>query len=189
MPPNTFKTVESIGRTLPHVEVTTTWSQPTLKVRGKTFVCIASHKSAEPNTPGGHDGFRRPGRARRGRPWHLLPERSLPKLPLCSRPAVTPPCRRAQGSHHRRAPLRERQGADEVGRTQPPGSCPATTGPLGTAELRPRLPAAACTLRGHADFHEIRLTSRPTMRRRLRWRTQCAHPCAPRTTGAQTSIC
>ena len=30
--------------------MTTTWGQPTLKVRGKMFVCIASHKSAEPNT-------------------------------------------------------------------------------------------------------------------------------------------
>ena len=46
----TFKTVESIGRTLPDVEVTTTWGQPALKVRGKMFVCIASHKSAEPNS-------------------------------------------------------------------------------------------------------------------------------------------
>src|SRR5438067_9171268 len=45
-----FKTVEAIGRTLPDVEVTTSWGQPTLKVRGKMFVCIASHKSAEPNT-------------------------------------------------------------------------------------------------------------------------------------------
>jgi hypothetical protein len=45
-----FKAVESIGRTLPDVEVTTTWGQPALKVRGKMFVCIASHKSAEPNT-------------------------------------------------------------------------------------------------------------------------------------------
>jgi hypothetical protein len=45
-----FKNVESIGRTLPDVEVTTTWGQPTLKVGGKMFVCIASHKSAEPNT-------------------------------------------------------------------------------------------------------------------------------------------
>lgn len=45
-----FKTVEAIGRTLPDVEVTTTWGQPTLKVRGKMFVCIASHKSAEPGT-------------------------------------------------------------------------------------------------------------------------------------------
>jgi hypothetical protein len=45
-----FELVESIGRTLPDVEVTTTWGQPTLKVRGKMFVCIASHKSAEPDT-------------------------------------------------------------------------------------------------------------------------------------------
>jgi hypothetical protein len=46
----TFKTVESIGRTLPDVEVTTTWGKPTLKTGGKMFVCIASHKSAEPGT-------------------------------------------------------------------------------------------------------------------------------------------
>ena len=45
-----FKIVEAIGRTLPDVEVTTTWGQPALKVRGKMFVCIASHKSAEPDT-------------------------------------------------------------------------------------------------------------------------------------------
>lgn len=46
----TFTSVEAIGRTLPEVDVTTTWGQPTLKVRGKMFVCIASHKSAEPDT-------------------------------------------------------------------------------------------------------------------------------------------
>lgn len=45
-----FKDVEAIGRTLPDAEVTTTYGQPALKVRGKMFVCIASHKSAEPNT-------------------------------------------------------------------------------------------------------------------------------------------
>jgi len=51
MPPKrTFKTVEAIGRTLPDVEVTTTYGQPTLKVHGKMFVCMAAHKSAEPNT-------------------------------------------------------------------------------------------------------------------------------------------
>jgi hypothetical protein len=51
MPPKSkFKLVESIGRALPDVEVTTTWGQPTLKVRGRMFVCIASHKSAEPDT-------------------------------------------------------------------------------------------------------------------------------------------
>jgi len=47
---SSFKTVEAIGRTLPDVDVTTTWGQPTLKVRGKMFVCMAAHKSAEPNT-------------------------------------------------------------------------------------------------------------------------------------------
>jgi hypothetical protein len=47
---NSFKAVESIGRTLPDVEVTTAWGQPALKVRGKMFMCIASHTSAEPNT-------------------------------------------------------------------------------------------------------------------------------------------
>jgi hypothetical protein len=47
---SSFKHVESIARTLPDVEVTTAWGQPAVKVRGKMFVCIASHKSAEPNT-------------------------------------------------------------------------------------------------------------------------------------------
>jgi hypothetical protein len=45
-----FKTVESIGRTLPAVELTTTWGKPALKVNGRMFVCMASHTSAEPNT-------------------------------------------------------------------------------------------------------------------------------------------
>jgi hypothetical protein len=47
---NGFKTVESIASTLPDVEVTTAWGQPALKVRGKLFACIASHRSAEPNS-------------------------------------------------------------------------------------------------------------------------------------------
>ena len=45
-----FDAVRAIGRTLPEVEETTTWGAPTLKVRGKMFVCMATHKSAEPNT-------------------------------------------------------------------------------------------------------------------------------------------
>jgi hypothetical protein len=45
-----FKSVESIGRTLPDVESTTAWGTPALKVRGKMFVCVASNKSAEPST-------------------------------------------------------------------------------------------------------------------------------------------
>lgn len=47
---SSFTFVESIGRSLPDVEVTTTWGQPALKVHGRMFVCAASHKSAEPNT-------------------------------------------------------------------------------------------------------------------------------------------
>jgi hypothetical protein len=46
----TFAAVEAISRTLPDVEITTAWGQPALKVHGKMFVCIASHKSAEPNS-------------------------------------------------------------------------------------------------------------------------------------------
>ena len=42
--------MDAIGRALPGVEVTTTWGQPTLKTAGRMFVCMASHKSAEPNT-------------------------------------------------------------------------------------------------------------------------------------------
>jgi hypothetical protein len=47
---NSFKTVESVASTLPDVEVTTAWGQPALKVRGKMFACVASHRSAEPNS-------------------------------------------------------------------------------------------------------------------------------------------
>ncbi len=46
----TFETVRRIGLELPDVEVGTAWGSPALKVRGKTFACMASHKSAEPNT-------------------------------------------------------------------------------------------------------------------------------------------
>lgn len=45
-----FTQVEAIGRTLPDVEVTTAWGSPALKVHGRMFVVIASHKSAEPDT-------------------------------------------------------------------------------------------------------------------------------------------
>jgi len=45
-----FALVEAIGSTLPEVEVGTSWGTPALKVHGKMFVCIASHKSAEPDT-------------------------------------------------------------------------------------------------------------------------------------------
>ena len=44
------RALESIGGSLPDVEVTTGWGQPALKVGGRMFACGASHKSAEPNT-------------------------------------------------------------------------------------------------------------------------------------------
>ena len=47
---HTFAAVEAIGGALPDVDVTTAWGQPALKVHGKVFVCMASHKSAEPNS-------------------------------------------------------------------------------------------------------------------------------------------
>jgi hypothetical protein len=45
-----FAAVRTIGTRLPDVEETIAWRAPTLKVRGKMFVCMATHKSAEPNT-------------------------------------------------------------------------------------------------------------------------------------------
>jgi hypothetical protein len=46
----TFAAVEAIGRAIPDVEVTIAWGQPALKVHGKMFACMASHKSAEPSS-------------------------------------------------------------------------------------------------------------------------------------------
>jgi hypothetical protein len=46
----TFSAVEAIGRTLPDAEVAMMYGQPALKVRGRMVACIASHKSAEPNS-------------------------------------------------------------------------------------------------------------------------------------------
>ena len=45
-----FDAVRAIGARLPGVEETIAWRAPTLKVRGKMFVCMATTKSAEPNT-------------------------------------------------------------------------------------------------------------------------------------------
>ena len=49
-PRHAFAAVEAIGRNLPDVEVTTAWGQPALKVHGKMFACMASHRSSEPNS-------------------------------------------------------------------------------------------------------------------------------------------
>ena len=45
-----FAAVRASSAGLPDVEETTSWGVPALKVRGKMFVCMAAHKSAEPNT-------------------------------------------------------------------------------------------------------------------------------------------
>ena len=45
-----FDKAIAIGRTLPDVEVTTTWGAEALKARGKMFACVAINKSAEPNS-------------------------------------------------------------------------------------------------------------------------------------------
>ena len=45
-----FDAAIAVGRTLPDVEVTTTWGASALKVRGRMFACVAINKSAEPNS-------------------------------------------------------------------------------------------------------------------------------------------
>ena len=45
-----FDMVRKIGLDLPDVEEGTMYGVPALKVRGKFLACMASHKSAEPNT-------------------------------------------------------------------------------------------------------------------------------------------
>ena len=54
---NAFAAVREIGRALPDVEEGTTYGTPALKVNGKMFVCLASHKSAEPDTLVARIGF------------------------------------------------------------------------------------------------------------------------------------
>ena len=45
-----FAGVRKLGLALPDVKEGTMYGAPALKVRGHMFACIASHKSAEPNT-------------------------------------------------------------------------------------------------------------------------------------------
>ena len=46
----TFAAVRAIGCRLPDVEESTMYGSPALKVSGRIIACMASHKSAEPNT-------------------------------------------------------------------------------------------------------------------------------------------
>ena len=45
-----FDRVRAVGLALPGVKEGTAYGSPALKVRGKMFACMASHRSAEPNT-------------------------------------------------------------------------------------------------------------------------------------------
>lgn len=45
-----FETVRKLGIQLPDVEESTTFGKPSLKVNGKMLACMASHKSAEPDS-------------------------------------------------------------------------------------------------------------------------------------------
>jgi hypothetical protein len=45
-----FDPVRRFGLSLPDVEESTMFGTPALKVRGKMFACMASHRSAEPGT-------------------------------------------------------------------------------------------------------------------------------------------
>lgn len=46
----TFDTVREVGLGLSDVEEGTAYGSPALKVRGRMFTCLASHRSAEPGT-------------------------------------------------------------------------------------------------------------------------------------------
>jgi hypothetical protein len=46
----TFDDVRNLTEGLDGVEVGTTYGTPALRVRGKVFACIATHRSAEPDT-------------------------------------------------------------------------------------------------------------------------------------------
>ncbi len=46
----TFPGVRAIGLRLPGVEESTMYGSPALKLGGRLIACIASHKSADPNT-------------------------------------------------------------------------------------------------------------------------------------------
>ncbi len=52
-----FDTVRKIGLALPGVEESTMYGAPALKVHGQLLACIATNKSAEPNTLIARVGF------------------------------------------------------------------------------------------------------------------------------------
>ena len=117
---HTFAAVEAIGRALPDVEVTTAWGQPALKVHGKMFVCIASHKSAEPNSLVVMMAFADRDALVEDDPATYYLKETLPEPPVCARETDPHSSRRSSGPRGRRTPLRQRPDAEQVGRRQPP---------------------------------------------------------------------
>jgi len=63
MPPSKtaigFETVRALGLAMPDVDAGTTFGSPALKVHGRMFACLATHKSAEPHTLVASVGFDR----------------------------------------------------------------------------------------------------------------------------------
>jgi hypothetical protein len=45
-----FNLIRTLSQALPGVEESTSYGKPSLKVQGRMFACLASHRSAEPNT-------------------------------------------------------------------------------------------------------------------------------------------
>jgi hypothetical protein len=67
-----FETVRKLGLQLPNVEEGTGFGKPALKAGGKMFVCVPSHKSAEPDSLAGPHRFRAAGRTAGRGPGSLL---------------------------------------------------------------------------------------------------------------------
>jgi hypothetical protein len=49
-PKDEFDTVRKIGLSFPGVEESTCFGKPALKISGRMFTCLASHRSAEPGS-------------------------------------------------------------------------------------------------------------------------------------------
>lgn len=47
---SSFEIVRKLGLAMPGVEESTAYGKPALKIRGKNFACMSSHRSAEPDS-------------------------------------------------------------------------------------------------------------------------------------------
>jgi hypothetical protein len=55
--PRAFEAVRRLGLALPDVVESSTYGAPALKVQGRMFACLASHRSAEADTLVVRDSF------------------------------------------------------------------------------------------------------------------------------------